>query len=493
VNQGTLGPYELIARIGAGGMATVYRARDTRDGRFVALKLLHDYRSDEIDYIRRFEQEARLAARLQHPNIVRVFEAGEAEGTHYLAMELVEGETLQDRLQSRKRLPPLEVRRIAEAVALALDEAHAQRVIHRDVKPGNVLLGLDGSIKVADFGIARALDATSQTQTGAFLGSVAYTSPEAINGKADARGDLYSLGVLLYQALLGHVPFEGAAPTAVMRMHERDRPPDLDRLRTADADLAAIIERLLEKDPDDRYQSAGHLLRALGAGGGRRRWPPGRVLTALGLGGFGAAAIAGAVVLGIFLVDGLGEGDGATATPTAVVVVDESPAATRTATNTPSAPTRTAVAVTKTAISFRKTVIDPQLTAFPRNQTAEAKTATIVALTPTVAPSPAATPFVRLVYLVPALDSSVQRGARVDVLVDYGSNRTVSLVIFRAYFRVGIQGGGPIVREQIKNVTENDGRVDLFVEYNGVNATAVFCGYEIVVGAEPPVREGCHD
>ena len=491
MNQGTLGPYELIARLGAGGMATVYRARDTRDGRFVALKLLHDYRSDELDYIRRFQQEARLATRLQHPNIVRVFEAGESGGTHYLAMELVEGETLQDRLQQRKRLPPLEVRRIAEAVALALEEAHAQKVIHRDVKPGNVLLGLDGSIKVADFGIARALDATSQTQTGTFLGSVAYASPETINGATDLRGDLYSLGILLYQALLGHVPFEGQAPAAVMRMHERDRPPDLDRLRAADADLAAIIERLLEKDPDDRYQSARHLLRALGASGGRRRWPPRRVLTAIGLIGAGGAAIAGAVTLGIVFAGNPGGDAGPQESPTAASVVEGTPSPTRTPSPTPNAVTRTAIAVTRTATSFKKTVVDPQLTALPLNQTSEAQTATVIAKTPTATAVPTAAPFVRIVSLVPSVNSTVQRGARVDVLVDYRSNRTVSLVIFTAYFRIGVSGGTTISRQQIKNVDEEDGRVDLFVVYDGVNTTAVFCGYEITVGTEAPVGEGC--
>ena len=124
-------------------------------------------------------------------------------------MELVEGETLQDRLVRRRRLRPDEVRAIAIAVASALEEAHRQKVAHRDIKPGNVLMGHDGSIKVSDFGIARALDATSQTMTGTFLGSVAYASPEAIDGRTDPRGDLYSLGVLLYQALLGHVPVRG--------------------------------------------------------------------------------------------------------------------------------------------------------------------------------------------------------------------------------------------------------------------------------------------
>ena len=153
--------------------------------------------------------------------------------------------------------------------------------------------------------------------------------------------------------------------------------------------------------------------------------------------------------------------------------------------------TQTAVAVTQTAISFKKTVIDPQLTAVPLSRTAGAQTATVIARTPTVTPVPTPAPFVRIVSLVPAVGSTVQRGARVDVLVDYRSGRTVSLVVFTAYFRVGVSGQGVISRQQIKTMDDDDGRADLYVVYDGVNVSATFCGYEVVVGTEAPVGEGC--
>jgi serine/threonine-protein kinase len=483
--QGTLGPYELIARIGSGGMANVYRARDSRDGRFVALKIMHDFRAEDPDYLRRFAQEAKLAIRLEHPHIVQVYEAGEANGQHYLAMELVEGETLQDRLQKRRRLRPTEVREIAVAVASALDEAHRQRVVHRDVKPGNVLLGLDGSIKVSDFGIARALDATSQTLTGTFLGSVAYASPEAINGKADPRGDLYSLGCLLYQCLLGHVPFEGATASAVMRMHERDDPPDLERVRATDPELGPIVERLLVKDPDDRYQSAAHLLRALGAGGRRRGgWWGRAAVYALAAAG-GAAVIAGGVVGGVLIAQAVSDdGDDPSVTVAGTPTPDSVPTSTPTPRRTPGLGTRTAIAVTASAAAFEKTLVHPLQTV----GAAAGQTATVIALTPTTTPVPALTPHLTMVGASHSVGSILNENEAFTVEIDYAVG-VAGTIRLRACFVVGFDT--PYAVEGTVSVSEGEDSIRLMATVRRSGARLV--GYQVTGPASTQDATGTCD
>jgi hypothetical protein len=489
-NRGTLqdriGPYQILARLGSGGMATVYRALDPRDGRFIALKVLHDFRAEDGEYVRRFQQEAAVTTRLHHPNIVRVFEAGADNGQHYLAMELVEGETLQTRLQSRHRLQSSEVRDIAVAVATALDAAHRQKIIHRDVKPANILLGRDGSIRVSDFGIARALDSTTQTVTGTFLGSVAYASPEAIDGRADPRGDLYSLGVVLYQAILGHVPFEAASASAVMRMHERDVPPDLERLRTADAPLGKIVERLLAKDPDDRYQSAGHLLRALnaddGGGGGRGCLPR----AAIGLGGLLSIAGAAAIAIVIWML--------VTGDPDPGVSPDEAPEPTlsatpvHTATSTPGLATQTVVADATNAAATLTAVA--ALDVLGRGlQTATAHAATAQGLTGTPTSTPTATPVpvqALSAYTLPALGSRVAVQQKVDVLVFFTRGADIADMRVTVYIRQ-LSPGGSLTQLQASPV---EVRQELgTARYQTTSPqNAVLCGFVVTVGSHAVER-----
>jgi len=466
----TLGPYELIARLGAGGMASVYRARDTRDGRFVALKVLHDHRTGG-DQVRLFQQEARLTTRLDHPNIVRVFEAGEADGQPYLAMEIVEGDTLASALARRRRLPPDEVRRIAIAIASALDEAHGHKIIHRDIKPGNVLLGFDGSIKVSDFGIARAMDTTTQTATGTFLGSVLYASPEAIEGRTDRRGDLYSLGVVLYQCLLGHPPFEAQTAPAVMRMHERDRPPDLDRLRAIDQDLGAIIERLLQKDPDDRFQSAAHLLRALGADAGGRRG--GRALWLAGGAGLALAIAATAIAL-VFLLGG----EGGKVEPTPTVTMN-------TATATPtSAPTMTP---TPGFLQIWGAMADAANWGYDVLARAWTRVgARAPSPTPTPTPAPTVVPQVRLRSLTPEVNQETVASQPIVGVIEY-TLPVGTAVTIEVYVRPPL---GDVTRagQATETTVTPRGQISLSISY-AVSGAEV-CGYVVRTEVTEPFRGG---
>jgi len=258
--------YSLAEKLGSGGMGTVYRARDMRTGQTVALKVLRSELAEDEDYVRRFRREATIVKGLDSPHIVRVLDYGQDGERHYLAMEYVEGETLAQRLRERGRLPTEEARTIATHVALALDAAHQKGIVHRDIKPGNILIASDGTAKVADFGIARDTGSTTITKTGFFLGTVQYSSPEALVGKTDIRSDIYSLGIVLYQMLSGRVPFEAETPLAVMRMHETASPPSLESLglRVPD-DLRGVAERCLAKRPEERYQTPGEMLLALDA------------------------------------------------------------------------------------------------------------------------------------------------------------------------------------------------------------------------------------
>jgi|CXWL01.1.fsa_nt_gi predicted Ser/Thr protein kinase len=270
-----IGPYEILGKLGSGGMGTVYRARvaesgsriasgDARDlgvGALVALKVLKEEVAEDPELARRFEQEANTLRKLDHENIVRLLEYGADGDAYYIAMELVEGESLQQRLRREGRLPEAEVRRIGIAVAAALEAAHGQRIIHRDIKPGNILLGTDGSVKVSDFGVARVLDETRRTRTGTFLGSLAYAAPEAFDRPADERSDLYSLGIVLYECVMGVVPFRADAPLRMLEL-QRWGAPDLSAM-PSEPELSAIIEHLLEKQPHRRPESAAAVLTRL--------------------------------------------------------------------------------------------------------------------------------------------------------------------------------------------------------------------------------------
>ncbi len=250
--------YEVLDRIADGGMSTVYRARRRADGLIVALKILRPQYAADREFIERFAREARAAETLAHPNIVQVLESGRDGETYFIAMEYVNGLDLKGHLRRVGRLEPADAERIARSVCEALDYAHRQGIIHRDVKPQNILIAPDGTVKVADFGIARALAAVTITQPGEVLGTVQYLSPEQTRGAAVGRtSDLYSLGIVLYEMLTGRLPFEGDSPIAIALKHLHDPTP---RLRLVQPDvpmrLEGIVLKAMAKRIEDRYGSA---------------------------------------------------------------------------------------------------------------------------------------------------------------------------------------------------------------------------------------------
>ncbi|NLG85801.1 MAG: protein kinase [Firmicutes bacterium] len=262
--------YELVEKIGEGGMAVVYKARCTYLDRWVAIKVLRDQYASNPEFLDRFQREARAAARLAHPNIVSIYDVGEDQGRHFIVMEYVQGENLKDYLRSHGPLSPHKVAQVGQQVATALAHAHCRGIIHRDIKPHNLLITPEGQVKVTDFGIARAAAASSLTETGMVLGSVHYFSPEQARGEAvDARSDIYALGVVLYELLTGQLPFEGDSPIAVALRHLDSEPRDLTELcPQVPEDLKQIIMKAMAKNPVDRYQTAGELSLALGQVGG---------------------------------------------------------------------------------------------------------------------------------------------------------------------------------------------------------------------------------
>ncbi len=251
------GRYELLERLGVGGMAVVYRALDTRLGRTVSVKVLREQYAGDAEFLERFRREAQAVASLSHPNIVSIYDVGQDGETHFLVMEYVEGESLKKRLERQGPLPPAEAVDIALQILEALEHAHLKRVIHRDIKPHNILLTGDGQVKVTDFGVARAGVQGTLIHTGAIVGSAHYLSPEQARGRpVDARSDLYSLGVLLFEMLTGRVPFQGDDPLAVALKHIQEEPPPVRALNPAvPAALERVVARALAKDPSQRYQS----------------------------------------------------------------------------------------------------------------------------------------------------------------------------------------------------------------------------------------------
>src|SRR4051794_4132462 len=257
VGETIAGRYEVEELIGHGGMSSVYKARDSLLERHVALKVLHEQYSGDDDFVERFKREARSVAQLQHPNIVTVIDRVEEDGRQFIVFEYIEGENLKERVVRQGRLDVREALGIAVEVARGLAFAHENGLVHRDVKPQNVLLNGDGRAKVTDFGIARTVDVDGMTQTGTVLGTSNYIAPEQASGQpVDAHTDVYSLGAVLYELLTGEVPFPGDNFVAVAMKHINEPPPDLMEQRPdVPLRVAGIVDRALQKDPDDRFAS----------------------------------------------------------------------------------------------------------------------------------------------------------------------------------------------------------------------------------------------
>ena len=261
-----VGSYRLEEQVGKGGMGEVYRARHTRLDTERAVKLLPPALAADPDFLKRFEREAASAARLEHPNILTVYEYGEAAGVPYLVMPYVRGGTLKERL-ARGNLPVGELLNLLGQAAEALDYAHEQGIVHRDVKPANLLLDGRGRLLLADFGIAKALEgAEGLTRTGVGVGTPEYMAPEQAQGRADARSDLYALGTILYQLLTGRVPYTGNSTIEVLMKHLQDPLPLLPLRSVAPAvppRVEAVVTKALAKNPNDRYASGKALVEDL--------------------------------------------------------------------------------------------------------------------------------------------------------------------------------------------------------------------------------------
>jgi tRNA A-37 threonylcarbamoyl transferase component Bud32 len=249
------GRYEVEEHVGHGGMSSVYKARDSLLERNVALKILHEQYNADEEFVERFKREARSVAQLQHPNIVTVIDRGEEDGRQYIVFEYIDGENLKELVVRKGRLGVREALEIAVEVGRGLAFAHSHGLVHRDVKPQNVLLNGDGRAKVTDFGIARTVDVEGMTSTGMVLGTSNYIAPEQASGlPVDAHTDVYALGVVLYELLAGDVPFPGESFVAVAMKHVHEPPPNLlDVRRDVPLRVAAAVDRALEKDPDQRF------------------------------------------------------------------------------------------------------------------------------------------------------------------------------------------------------------------------------------------------
>ena len=264
------GRYRIESRLGSGGMSTVHLAFDERLERYVAVKLLAEHLAADPAFVSRFQREALAAARLIHPNIVQVFDSGldERRDQHYIVMEYIDGQSCAEILRDRGWLTVEETLPIVLGACAGLDYAHRKGVVHRDVKPGNLLLGTDRVVKLADFGIAKATEQSSITQIGSVLGTAAYLAPEQGRGEeAGPPADIYALGVVTYQLLSGRLPFEGASLTELAIKQQREPPARLDELVAAvSPQLAAAVDVALRIDPRQRYPTAAEMARALDEG-----------------------------------------------------------------------------------------------------------------------------------------------------------------------------------------------------------------------------------
>ena len=255
--------YEILEKIGTGGMSDVYKAKDHKLNRFVAVKVLKQEFGENANFVSKFRVEAQAAAGLMHPNIVNVYDVGEENEIHYIVMELVEGITLKKYIEKKARLSVKEAISIAIQVAMGIEAAHNNGIIHRDIKPQNVIISKDGKVKVTDFGIAKA--ATSNTITSNVMGSVHYTSPEqARGGYSDEKSDVYSLGITLFEMLTGRVPFNGETTVAIAIKHiQEELPSPRDYVAEIPVSVEQIVFKCCQKSPDRRYQNMGEVIQDL--------------------------------------------------------------------------------------------------------------------------------------------------------------------------------------------------------------------------------------
>jgi eukaryotic-like serine/threonine-protein kinase len=264
------GRYRIESRLGSGGMSTVHLAFDERLERYVAVKLLAEHLASDPAFVSRFQREALAAARLIHPNIVQVFDSGldEVREQHYIVMEYIDGQSCAEILRERGWLPVEEALPIILGACAGLDYAHRKGVVHRDVKPGNLLVAADHVVKLADFGIAKATEQSSITQIGSVLGTAAYLAPEQGRGEeAGPPADIYALGVVAYQLISGRLPFEGASLTELAIKQQREPPPALDTLVAAvTPELARAVDVALRIDPRHRYPTAIEMAHAIEEG-----------------------------------------------------------------------------------------------------------------------------------------------------------------------------------------------------------------------------------
>jgi serine/threonine-protein kinase len=264
------GRYRLEGRLGSGGMSTVHRALDLRLERPVAVKLLAEHLAEDPTFVSRFQREAQAAARLVHPNVVQVFDSGQDEttGQYFIVMEYIEGSSCAEILRDDGWLEVGEAVSIIEQACEGLDYAHRHGVVHRDVKPGNLLRAREGEVKLADFGIAKATEQSSITQVGSVLGTAAYLAPEQARGEeAGPSADLYALGVVAYQLISGRLPYEASSLTELALKQQQEEPPTLDTLVAAvTTELADAVAIALALDPRDRFQTAREMGRAIADG-----------------------------------------------------------------------------------------------------------------------------------------------------------------------------------------------------------------------------------